>query len=102
MRAPTEPSAKPAAAQPDIPALRDLKYRLEYFGLRILISVLLLWSCSAAGQDLLDNYKPEALEQLGDARYKRGQPDQAAADRAVLAVGHHGHGAVRGALWPVA
>lgn len=47
------------------------------FGLRILISVLLLWSCSAAGQDLLDNYKPEALEQLGDARYKRGQPDQA-------------------------
>lgn len=45
--------------------------------MRILISILLLWTCSAAGQDLLDSYTPEALEKLGDARYKRGQPDQA-------------------------
>ncbi|MGC4050501.1 MAG: hypothetical protein QM757_14080 [Paludibaculum sp.] len=45
--------------------------------MRILISVLLLWTCSAAGQDLLDSYTPEALEKLGDARYKRGQPDHA-------------------------
>jgi KDO2-lipid IV(A) lauroyltransferase len=49
MRAPTETSAKPVAEQPAVPPLRDLQYRLEYVGLRILIGLVRLLPIDVAG-----------------------------------------------------
>jgi KDO2-lipid IV(A) lauroyltransferase len=49
MRAPTEAPAKPVADPSAIPPLRDLQYRLEYVGLRILIGIVRLLPVDVAG-----------------------------------------------------
>lgn len=45
--------------------------------MRLLVVVFLFLGPVFSGQDLLDSYSPDALEKYGDARYQRGQPDQA-------------------------
>ena len=49
MRAPTEAPAKPMADPSAISPLRDLQYRLEYVGLRILIGFVRLFPIDVAG-----------------------------------------------------
>ena len=49
MRAPTEAPAKPMADPSAISPLRDLQYRLEYVGLRILIGFVRLFPIDMAG-----------------------------------------------------
>ena len=49
MRAPTEAPAKPMADPSAISPLRDLQYRLEYAGLRILIGFVRLFPIDVAG-----------------------------------------------------
>ena len=49
MHAPTKAPANPMADAPAISPLRDLRYRLEYLGLRILIGLVRLFPIDVAG-----------------------------------------------------
>ena len=60
MRAPTEAPAKPMADPSAISPLRDLQYRLEYVGLRILIGFVRFFPIDVAGSISLRSVSPFA------------------------------------------
>jgi Kdo2-lipid IVA lauroyltransferase/acyltransferase len=90
MRAPTEPQAKPMADPSAIPPLRDLQYRLEYLGLRILIGFVRLLPIDVAGSisatlwRLLAPYNRRHT--LALAHLERAFPDKTLEEREKIAL----------------